>query len=89
MKDLKGERLNDSIKVLVRLMRCQFDMPTETSACFQLLPPGNAHCWEARFGRMAGTIRGVNATTVLCANSKNVKIHSIAVDCTSSSEGLS
>lgn len=39
----------------------------------------------ARLGRMAGTIRGVKATTVLWANSKNVRIHSMAVDWTSSS----
>ena len=30
-------------------------------------------------------IRGVNATTVFCANSRKFKIHSMAVDCTSSS----
>jgi hypothetical protein len=34
---------------------------------------------------MAGTIRGVNATTVFWANSRKVNTHSIAVDCTSSS----
>lgn len=43
------------------------------------------HWEDARLGRMAGTILGVKATTVLCANSKKVRIHSIAVDWTSSS----
>ena len=41
--------------------------------------------WDARLGRIAGTILGMKATTVICANSRKVRTHSIAVDCTSSS----
>ena len=66
-------------------MSGKLDMPAE----HQLARIGSlswpTHWGEARLGKMAGTMRGVKATTVLCANSKNVKIHSIAVLCTSSS----
>lgn len=50
---------------------------------------GETYWVEARFGKMAGTIRGVNEITVFWAKSKNVKIHSIAVDWTSSSKIIS
>jgi hypothetical protein len=58
-------------------MRRKLDMATESQHMSGLL---GAHCCEARFGRMAGTILGVKATTVFCAKSRKVRIHSIAVD---------
>jgi hypothetical protein len=67
---LQGKLLNDAIQAAIGLVRCELDVPADVSAGNlnkaddRRVGRGTDDC-EARFGSMAGTTRGMKATTVI------------------------